>query len=111
MPCESSVWVGLVTGLLFFLDEFTPLKWGHSWPLFIILAGVMTVLQRTVVLLRCRSRTALHSLAMFLDTPRSLRLRLRQSRSRHTPASVSTGSRRTKSFPRTATFTNDQEGR
>ena len=44
---KSSVWVGLV-GLLFFLDEFTPLKWDHSWPLFIILAGVMTVLQRTV---------------------------------------------------------------
>lgn len=44
---KSSVWVGLV-GLLFFLDEFTPLKWDHSWPLFIILAGVMTVLQRAV---------------------------------------------------------------
>ena len=44
---RSSVWVAL-TGLLFFLDEFTPLKWSHSWPLYIILAGVMTVLQRVV---------------------------------------------------------------
>lgn len=44
---RGSVWVGLV-GLLFFLDEFTPLKWDHSWPLFIILAGVMTFLQRAV---------------------------------------------------------------
>ena len=44
---RSSVWVGLV-GLLFLLDDFTPLKWSHSWPLFIILAGVMTVLQRAV---------------------------------------------------------------
>lgn len=44
---RGSVWVGLV-GLLFFLDEFTPLKWDHSWPLFIILAGLMTFLQRAV---------------------------------------------------------------
>ena len=44
---RGSVWVAL-TGLLFFLDEFTPLKWSHSWPLYIILAGVMTVLQRVV---------------------------------------------------------------
>jgi hypothetical protein len=44
---RGSVWLALV-GLLFFLDAFTPLHWGHSWPLFIILAGVMTVLQRAV---------------------------------------------------------------
>jgi hypothetical protein len=44
---RSSIWIGLV-GLLFFLDEFTPLKWSHSWPLFIIVAGVMTFLQRAV---------------------------------------------------------------
>ncbi len=44
---KSSVWLALV-GVLFFLDEFTPLKWGHSWPLFIILGGVMTVFQRAV---------------------------------------------------------------
>jgi len=44
---RGSIWVGLV-GLLFFLDEFTPLKWSHSWPLFIIVAGLMTFLQRAV---------------------------------------------------------------
>ena len=44
---KSSVWLALV-GLLFFLDEFTRLKWDRSWPLFIILGGVMTVLQRAV---------------------------------------------------------------
>jgi len=42
---RSSVWVALV-GVLFFLNDFHILPWGHSWPLFIILAGVMTVLQR-----------------------------------------------------------------
>lgn len=42
---RASVWVALV-GLLFFLDEFDILSWGHSWPLFIILAGVMTVMER-----------------------------------------------------------------
>ncbi len=42
---RGSVWIALV-GLLFFLDEFRILTWGHSWPLFIILAGVMTVLER-----------------------------------------------------------------
>ena len=43
---RGSAWLALV-GLLFFLDESGILRWGHSWPLFIILAGVMTVLQRT----------------------------------------------------------------
>jgi TM2 domain-containing membrane protein YozV len=42
---RGSIWLALV-GLLFFLDEFGILSWGHSWPLFIIVAGVMTVLQR-----------------------------------------------------------------
>jgi hypothetical protein len=42
---RGPVWLALV-GLLFFLDEFDILSWGHSWPLFIILAGVMTVLER-----------------------------------------------------------------
>jgi hypothetical protein len=42
---RGSVWIALV-GLLFFLDQFDILSWGHSWPLFIILAGVMTVLER-----------------------------------------------------------------
>jgi hypothetical protein len=43
---RGSAWLALV-GVLFFLNEFGILSWGHSWPLFIILAGVMTVLQRT----------------------------------------------------------------
>jgi hypothetical protein len=42
---RGSVWIALV-GFLFFLDQFDILSWGHSWPLFIILAGVMTVLER-----------------------------------------------------------------
>lgn len=41
---RGSIWIALV-GVLFFLDEFNILSWGHSWPLFIITAGVMTVLQ------------------------------------------------------------------
>jgi len=44
---RGSIWLALV-GLLFFLDEFNILSWGHSWPLFIIAAGVMTFLQRAV---------------------------------------------------------------
>jgi TM2 domain-containing membrane protein YozV len=44
---RGSIWLALV-GLLFFLDEFNILSWGHSWPLFIITAGIMTVLQRVV---------------------------------------------------------------
>jgi hypothetical protein len=43
---SSSAWVALV-GLLFFLNDFNILSWGHSWPLFIILGGVLTVLKRT----------------------------------------------------------------
>ncbi len=42
---RSSVWVALV-GVLFFLDSFNILSWGHSWPLFIIMAGIMTVAGR-----------------------------------------------------------------
>ena len=44
---KSSIWLALV-GLLFFLDEFHILTWDHSWPLFIITAGVLTILQRVV---------------------------------------------------------------
>jgi TM2 domain-containing membrane protein YozV len=44
---RSSVWLALV-GLLFFLDEFHILTWDHSWPLFIILAGIMTFLKFAV---------------------------------------------------------------
>ncbi len=42
---RGSVWVVLV-GVLFLLDTFNILSWGRSWPLFIIVAGVMTILQR-----------------------------------------------------------------
>lgn len=38
---RSSIWVVLV-GVLFFLDSFNILSWSHSWPLFIIVAGLMT---------------------------------------------------------------------
>ncbi len=42
---RGSVWVTLV-GIIFFLAEFNILSWGHSWPLFIIVAGLMTLLER-----------------------------------------------------------------
>jgi TM2 domain-containing membrane protein YozV len=42
---RGSVWVILV-GVVFFLATFDILSWGHSWPLFIIVAGLMTLLER-----------------------------------------------------------------
>lgn len=42
---RGSIWIMLV-GLLFLLDSSHILSWGRSWPLFIIVAGVMAVLQR-----------------------------------------------------------------
>jgi hypothetical protein len=42
---RSSIWIMLV-GLLFLLDSSHILSWGRSWPLFIIVAGVMGFLQR-----------------------------------------------------------------
>jgi hypothetical protein len=39
---HSAIWVILV-GVLFFLDTFGILSWSHSWPLFIIVAGLMSV--------------------------------------------------------------------
>jgi len=42
---RSSIWIMLV-GVLFLLDSSHILSWGRSWPLFIIVAGVMAVLQR-----------------------------------------------------------------
>jgi hypothetical protein len=39
---RGSIWVILV-GVLFFLDTFDILSWAHSWPLFIIVAGLMMV--------------------------------------------------------------------
>ena len=43
---QSSVWVVLV-GVLFLLDNLNILSWGHSWPLFIIVGGVMAFVQRS----------------------------------------------------------------
>ncbi|NYF50882.1 B-box zinc finger protein [Tunturiibacter gelidoferens] len=43
---RGSIWVILV-GILFLLDSFDILSWSHSWPLFIIVAGLMAVFQRT----------------------------------------------------------------
>ncbi|HZY72307.1 MAG TPA: B-box zinc finger protein, partial [Edaphobacter sp.] len=43
---RSAVWIILI-GVLFLLDSSHILSWGRSWPLFIIVAGVMTVLQRS----------------------------------------------------------------
>ena len=44
---RGSVWIMLV-GVLFLLSSFHILSWDRSWPLFIIVAGVMTFLQRSV---------------------------------------------------------------
>jgi hypothetical protein len=41
---HGSVWIVLV-GVLFLLDSFHILSWGHSWPLFIIVAGLMAILR------------------------------------------------------------------
>lgn len=43
---RGSVWIVLV-GLLFLLDSFNILSWGRSWPVFIIVAGIMAFAQRT----------------------------------------------------------------
>jgi len=43
---RGSIWVILV-GVLFLLDSFDILSWSHSWPLFIIVAGLMAIFQRT----------------------------------------------------------------
>ncbi len=52
---RSSVWVVLV-GILFLLDSLHILSWGRSWPLFIIVAGVLALLHRsTAVDVRRRS--------------------------------------------------------
>ena len=44
---QSSVWIVLV-GVLFLLDNLNILSWGRSWPLFIIVGGVMAFVQRSV---------------------------------------------------------------
>ncbi len=43
---RGPVWIVLV-GVLFFLDTFDILSWGRSWPLVIILGGLMTFFERT----------------------------------------------------------------
>jgi hypothetical protein len=43
---RGSVWVILV-GLIFLLSSFTHFSWGRAWPLFIIVAGVMALLERS----------------------------------------------------------------
>jgi hypothetical protein len=43
---RGSVWVVLV-GIMFLLSSFGILSWGRSWPLFIIVAGLMTFFERT----------------------------------------------------------------
>jgi len=42
---RGSVWIILI-GILFLLDSFDILSWGHSWPVIIIVAGLMLVFQR-----------------------------------------------------------------
>jgi hypothetical protein len=44
---RGSIWVILV-GIMFFLSAFNILSWGSSWPLFIIVAGVMILAEKTV---------------------------------------------------------------
>lgn len=43
---QGSVWIVLV-GILFLLDNLRVLSWGRSWPLFIIVGGVMAFIQRS----------------------------------------------------------------
>ncbi|WP_433966224.1 LiaI-LiaF-like domain-containing protein [Tunturiibacter gelidiferens] len=43
---RGSIWVILV-GVLFLLDSFDILSWSHSWPLFIVVAGLMALFQHT----------------------------------------------------------------
>lgn len=44
---RGSIWVILV-GIMFFLSAFDILSWGSSWPLFIIVAGVMILAEKTL---------------------------------------------------------------
>jgi len=42
---RGSVWIVLV-GIMFLLSTFGILSWGRSWPLFIIVAGLMTIFEK-----------------------------------------------------------------
>lgn len=44
---RGAVWL-ILLGVIFFLADFNILSWGRSWPLFLILAGVMTFLERAL---------------------------------------------------------------
>lgn len=44
---RGAVWL-ILLGLLLLLNDFHVLSWHRSWPLFIIVAGVMTLLERAV---------------------------------------------------------------
>jgi len=44
---RGAVWV-LLIGVLLLLNAFGVVSWARSWPYFIILAGVMTILERTL---------------------------------------------------------------
>ena len=45
---RGSAWL-VLAGVLFLLDSFRVLFWDRSWPLFVILAGVMMLLRRVIV--------------------------------------------------------------
>jgi hypothetical protein len=42
---RGSVWIILI-GILFLLDTFDIVSWNHSWPIIIIVAGLMAIFQR-----------------------------------------------------------------
>ncbi len=44
---RGSIWVILV-GVMFLLSSFDILSWGRSWPLFIIVAGIMILAEKTI---------------------------------------------------------------
>jgi hypothetical protein len=44
---RSSVWIVLL-GILFLLDSFDILSWSRSWPLFLVLAGLMAIFRRVM---------------------------------------------------------------
>jgi len=42
---QGSVWI-IMVGVLILLDTFDILSWGHSWPVLIIVAGLMVIFRR-----------------------------------------------------------------
>ena len=42
---RGPIWIALV-GVMFLLHDLNILSWGHSWPLFIIVAGLMAIFKR-----------------------------------------------------------------